>query len=146
MVIYTPDRGYIPGDHCHWIEAVYQMRENHPQKTDLNEDLMVDQKTKGHTGQLPQNECTCCLFLPTLSTYLITRLNSDHSDLDTISRDFDTLFAIRAYPWKTYPFSAFFSLVHPVYSFQWKWPPLPPPPPGVYLIPEIEDSGDGERA
>ena len=30
------------GGHCHWRPYPYQMRENHPQKTTLNEDLMLD--------------------------------------------------------------------------------------------------------
>ena len=41
------------GGHCHW--RLYQMRENSPQKSTLNEDLMVYQNTSltGHTSQLP---------------------------------------------------------------------------------------------
>ena len=40
------------GGDCHW--RLYQMRENCPQKSTLNEGFMVDQKIPltGHTGQI----------------------------------------------------------------------------------------------
>ena len=41
-----------PGGHCHG--RLYQMRENRPQISTLNEDFMVDQKIPltSHTGQI----------------------------------------------------------------------------------------------